>query len=70
MKRIASIVAVLALGLVAVGCSEKTEATKQEEQAFRNMGNIKEPPPEAIKGMQEGLQKAAEQQAQQQQGGN
>jgi|GEM_PF-2854427 PBP1b-binding outer membrane lipoprotein LpoB len=70
MKKIASIVAVLALGLVAVGCSEKTEATKQEEQAFRNMGNIKEPPPEAIKGMQEGLQKAAEQQAQQQQGGN
>jgi len=70
MKKIASIVAVLALGLVAVGCSEKTEATKQEEQAFRNMGNIKEPPPEAIKGMQEGLQKAAEQQAQQQRGGN
>ncbi len=55
---------------VAVGCSEKTEATKEEEQAFRNMGNIKEPPPEAIKGMQEGLQKAAEQQQQAQQGGN
>jgi PBP1b-binding outer membrane lipoprotein LpoB len=68
MKKLAALVAVLALGLVAVGCSEKTEATKQEEQAFRNMGNIKEPPPEAIQGMQEGLKKAAEQQKAQQGG--
>ncbi|HCE00983.1 MAG TPA: hypothetical protein DER07_08060 [Armatimonadetes bacterium] len=70
MNKLAALVAALALGLFMVGCSEKTEATKEEEQAFRNMGNIKEPPPEAVQGMQEGLQKAAEQQAQQQQGGN
>ncbi len=50
MRKIAAFVAVLALGIVAVGCSEKTEATKEEEQAFRNMGNIKEPPPEAVAG--------------------